>query len=115
MNRELLLLVDALAREKNVPKEIVFTALESALAQQVQRPPVTQTTLLLQKEENLSPRIETFILVEDGQDFFQACEHMAVLIELPARKPSRSQPFFPPRQQAPRVEPLEHGSLRNPE
>src|SRR3954470_17464065 len=32
MNRELLLLVDALAREKNVPKEIVFIALESALA-----------------------------------------------------------------------------------
>src|SRR5690349_21759961 len=32
MNRELLLLVDALAREKNVPKDIVFTALESALA-----------------------------------------------------------------------------------
>ena len=30
MNRELLLLVDALAREKNVAKEIVFTALESA-------------------------------------------------------------------------------------
>src|SRR5271167_3341758 len=32
MNRELLLLVDALAREKNVPKEIVFSALEAALA-----------------------------------------------------------------------------------
>src|SRR4051812_22377288 len=32
MNREPLLLVDALAREKNVPKDIVFTALESALA-----------------------------------------------------------------------------------
>src|SRR5437660_1653999 len=32
MNRELLLLVDALAREKNVPKEIVFQALEVALA-----------------------------------------------------------------------------------
>ncbi|MCX7896328.1 MAG: transcription termination factor NusA [Rhodocyclaceae bacterium] len=32
MNRELLLLVDALAREKNVDKEIVFTALEQALA-----------------------------------------------------------------------------------
>ena len=31
-NRDLLLLVDALAREKNVPKDIVFTALESALA-----------------------------------------------------------------------------------
>ena len=32
MHRELLLLVDALSREKNVPKEIVFTALEMALA-----------------------------------------------------------------------------------
>ncbi len=33
MSKELLLLVDALAREKNVAKEIVFAALESALAQ----------------------------------------------------------------------------------
>jgi N utilization substance protein A len=32
MSREMLLLVDALAREKNVAKEIVFSALESALA-----------------------------------------------------------------------------------
>ena len=32
MSRELLLLVDALAREKNVAKEIVFGALELALA-----------------------------------------------------------------------------------
>ncbi|MFZ5508704.1 MAG: transcription termination factor NusA [Pseudomonadota bacterium] len=32
MSRELLLLVDALAREKNVAKDIVFAALESALA-----------------------------------------------------------------------------------
>src|SRR5262250_1782545 len=32
MNRELLLLVDALSREKNVPKDIVFSALEAALA-----------------------------------------------------------------------------------
>ncbi|MDR0481127.1 MAG: transcription termination factor NusA [Gallionellaceae bacterium] len=32
MSREVLLLVDALAREKNVDKEIVFSALESALA-----------------------------------------------------------------------------------
>ncbi|MDD3354474.1 transcription termination factor NusA [Zoogloea sp.] len=33
MSREILLLVDALAREKNVSKEIVFSSLESALAQ----------------------------------------------------------------------------------
>ncbi|MCL4757652.1 MAG: transcription termination/antitermination protein NusA [Rhodocyclaceae bacterium] len=32
MSRELLLLVDALAREKNVEKDVVFSALESALA-----------------------------------------------------------------------------------
>ena len=32
MSRELLLLVDALSREKNVQREIVFTALEMALA-----------------------------------------------------------------------------------
>jgi len=32
MSREILLLVDALAREKNVARETVFTALEMALA-----------------------------------------------------------------------------------
>jgi len=31
MSREILLLVDALAREKNVEKDIVFAALEQAL------------------------------------------------------------------------------------
>src|SRR5689334_17157088 len=37
MSREILLLVDALAREKNVPKETVFGALESALASATKR------------------------------------------------------------------------------
>ena len=32
MSREILLLVDALAREKNVNKDVVFVALEMALA-----------------------------------------------------------------------------------
>ncbi|RYH18242.1 MAG: transcription termination/antitermination protein NusA, partial [Alcaligenaceae bacterium] len=32
MSREILLLVDALAREKNVTREVVFGALENALA-----------------------------------------------------------------------------------
>ena len=32
MSKEMLLLVDALAREKNVAKDIVFASLESALA-----------------------------------------------------------------------------------
>ena len=33
MNRELLMLVDAIAREKNVERDVVFGAVESALAQ----------------------------------------------------------------------------------
>ncbi len=37
MSREILLLVDALAREKNVPKDVVFGALESALAAATKR------------------------------------------------------------------------------
>ena len=32
MSREVLMLVDALAREKNVNKDVVFAALEAALA-----------------------------------------------------------------------------------
>ena len=32
MNRELLMLVDAISREKNVEREVVFGAVESALA-----------------------------------------------------------------------------------
>ncbi|HEY2606052.1 MAG TPA: NusA N-terminal domain-containing protein, partial [Paraburkholderia sp.] len=32
MSREVLMLVDALAREKNVDKDVVFAALEAALA-----------------------------------------------------------------------------------
>jgi N utilization substance protein A len=41
MSRELLLLVDALAREKNVPREIVFGALEMALLRPPKNAPMT--------------------------------------------------------------------------
>ena len=37
MSREILLLVDALAHEKNVDKEVIFTALELALASATKR------------------------------------------------------------------------------
>ena len=33
MNREMLMLVDAISREKNVERDVVFGAVESALAQ----------------------------------------------------------------------------------
>ena len=38
MNREILVLADALAREKSVPKEIIFQALEQALGVRHQAP-----------------------------------------------------------------------------
>ena len=37
MNREILVLADALAREKSVPKEVIFEALEQALASATKR------------------------------------------------------------------------------
>ena len=37
MNREILVLADALAREKSVPKEVIFQALEQALASATKR------------------------------------------------------------------------------
>ena len=37
MSKEILLLVDALSREKNVSKEIVFSSLELALASAVKK------------------------------------------------------------------------------
>ena len=47
MSREVLLLVDALAREKNVDKEIVFGALESALASATKKRYVDEETDIL--------------------------------------------------------------------
>lgn len=44
MSREILLLVDALAREKNVAKDIVFAALESALASATKSASMTTPT-----------------------------------------------------------------------
>ena len=38
MSREILMLVDALAREKNVDRDVVFGAVEAALARQGRRP-----------------------------------------------------------------------------
>lgn len=49
MSREILLLVDALAREKNVTRDVVFGALESALASAMKK---------LFKEEDVEIRVE---------------------------------------------------------
>jgi len=48
MSREVLLLVDALAREKNVAREIVFEALESALASATKKRFIEETDVRVQ-------------------------------------------------------------------
>ncbi len=54
MSREILLLVDALAREKSVPRETIFTALEQALASATKR---RFTDKFLQEEANMRVEI----------------------------------------------------------
>src|ERR1051326_54803 len=85
--------------------------LHFARSQQVHRPLALQTGLLLQKEQNLSPGIETFILVQDSEHFLQDREHMAAFVELPHWEPGSLQPLFTPRQQPPRLQPLEYSRL----
>lgn len=55
MSREILLLVDALAREKNVPRETVFIALEMALASATKR---KFTDKILQEEADVRVEID---------------------------------------------------------
>ena len=55
MSREILLLVDALAREKSVPRETIFTALEQALASATKR---RFTDRFLQEEADVRVEID---------------------------------------------------------
>lgn len=55
MSREILLLVDALAREKSVPRETIFTALEQALASATKR---RFTDKFLQEEAEVRVEID---------------------------------------------------------
>ena len=55
MRREILLLVDALAREKSVPRETIFTALEQALASATKR---RFTDKFLQEEADVRVEID---------------------------------------------------------
>ena len=55
MSREILLLVDALAREKSVPRETIFVALESALASATKK---KFTDKFLQEEADVRVEID---------------------------------------------------------
>ena len=56
MSRELLLLVDALAREKNVARAIVFDALEQALAR---RPRSASAMRLISVSRSITKPVST--------------------------------------------------------
>ncbi len=66
MSREILLLVDALAREKSVPRETIFTALEQALASATKR---RFTDKFLQEEADV--RVEVDRLTGEYKGFRQ--------------------------------------------
>ena len=68
MSRELLLLVDALSREKNVQKEIVFTALELALASATKKKTNEEADVRVEidRESGLFEAFRRWLVVEDG-------------------------------------------------
>ena len=68
MSRELLLLVDALSREKNVQKEIVFTALELALASATKKKTNEEADVRVEidRETGLFEAFRRWLVVEDG-------------------------------------------------
>ncbi|MGB7184376.1 MAG: transcription termination factor NusA [Burkholderiaceae bacterium] len=69
MSREVLLLVDALAREKNVAREIVFEALESALASATKKRFVEETDVRVQidRESGEYVAFRRWQVVPDGE------------------------------------------------
>ncbi len=81
MSREILLLVDALAREKSVPRETIFTALEQALASATKR---RFTDKFLQDEADV--RVEIDRLTGEYKGFRQWVVVLDEEHEAPARQ-----------------------------
>src|SRR5438093_11513457 len=71
-NRELVILVDVLAREKNVPRDIVFGALEMALASATKKKYAEDIDVRVQVDRNTGA-YETFrrwkVLPDDAPDW----------------------------------------------
>ncbi len=69
MSREVLLLVDALGREKNVPREIVFEALESALASATKKrfPEDADVRVSIDRLTGESESFRRWLVVPDGE------------------------------------------------
>jgi N utilization substance protein A len=69
MSREVLLLVDALAREKSVAREVVFAALESALASATKKrfKDETDVRVSIDRETGESESFRRWLVVPDGE------------------------------------------------
>ena len=69
MSREVLLLVDALAREKSVEREVVFAALESALASATKKrfPEETDVRVSIDRDTGEAESFRRWLVVPDGE------------------------------------------------
>ena len=69
MSREVLLLVDALAREKSVAREVVFAALESALASAAKKrfTEEVDVRVSIDRETGVSEAFRRWLVVPDGE------------------------------------------------
>jgi N utilization substance protein A len=84
MSREVLLLVDALAREKSVLKEVVFAALESALASAAKKrfKEEVDVRVTIDRETGESEAFRRWLVVPDGE----LEDHVIQVILTEARK-----------------------------
>jgi N utilization substance protein A len=87
MNRELLLLVDALAREKNVERDTVFTALEQALASATKKrfKEDAEVRVEIDRETGEYKSFRRWHVVPD--DLFEAPERQMLLREAQEQSP----------------------------
>ena len=82
MSRELLLLVDALAREKNVDKDIVFGALELALASATKKRFDEEVDVRVSIDRDTGD-YDTFRRWEvvTEEDFYDPCQHHVAFLQ----------------------------------
>jgi transcription termination/antitermination protein NusA len=90
MNREVLMLVDALAREKNVEKEVVFSALETALASAT-------------KKKFHDPEVDVRVAIDPETGDFEAFRRWLVVPDESVETPSMQMALSEARAQLPDI------------
>ncbi|MGL4575056.1 MAG: transcription termination factor NusA [Burkholderiaceae bacterium] len=90
MNREMLMLVDALAREKNVEKDVVFSALETALASAT-------------KKKFHDPEVDVRVAIDTETGDFEAFRRWLVVPDDAVETPSMQMALSEARAQLPDI------------